>query len=77
VALHRAAVVDKDLVLAQKLNRELAPLANFLVEFGLSVACKAGLELIGRPCGAPRRPLLPLPAPAKKRLQSILAELGS
>lgn len=77
VALHRAAVVDKNLPLAQKLDHELAPLANFLVQFGLSVAVKSGLELMGRPAGAPRRPLLPLQPKDRDRLRSILGSLGA
>lgn len=76
VALHRAAVVDRDLPLAQRLSDELAPLANLLMQFGLSVAVKAGLRLLGRPVGAPRRPLLPLAADDEGRVADALAALG-
>ncbi|MGH3225909.1 MAG: dihydrodipicolinate synthase family protein, partial [Streptosporangiaceae bacterium] len=76
VALHGAAVIDRDLPLAQRLSSELAPLANLLMQFGLSVAVKAGLRLIGRPAGAPRRPLLPLAEDDERRLANALTALG-
>lgn len=76
VALHRAAVIDRDLPTAQRLSSELAPLAGLLMQFGLSVAVKAGLRLLGRPVGAPRRPLLPLAEDDERRLAGALTALG-
>lgn len=75
VALYRAVVVDRDLTEAQRLDRELAPLANLLVRFGLSVTVKAGLRLLGYPAGAPRPPLRPLPPDAEEQLSKVLSVL--
>lgn len=76
VALHRAAVIDHDLPVAQRLGSELGPLASLLMQFGLSVAVKAGLRLLGRAAGAPRRPLLPLAEDDEHRLADALTALG-
>lgn len=74
-ALFDAAVTRKDLEAAQRIHLELLPLAELLVDIGLSVAVKAGLEIIGRPAGAPRRPLLPLDVASRDRLWSVLSNL--
>jgi 4-hydroxy-tetrahydrodipicolinate synthase len=76
LALHRAAVVDHDLERASQLDSELAALASLLVDFGLAVAVKAALGLIGRSAGAPRRPLLPLDSAGEDRLAAVLTQLG-
>lgn len=75
VALYRAAVLDRDLAAAQQHDRALAPLANLLVRFGLSVTVKAGLKLLGHSAGGPRRPLLPLPEEAERELSEVLSTL--
>jgi 4-hydroxy-tetrahydrodipicolinate synthase len=72
VDLYKAAVLDKEFATAQKIHFEILPLANLLVELGLSVAVKAGLRILGRPAGAPRRPLLPLDNDAEARLRSTM-----
>lgn len=75
VALYQAIAVERDLAKAQRYDRELAPLANLLTKFGLSVTIKAGLKLLGHPAGAPRRPLLPLPSDAERELAKALSAL--
>ncbi len=77
VALYRAVAVDHDLAAAQRHDRALAPLANLLVRYGLSVTVKAGLKLLGHSAGAPRRPLLPLPKEAEQELSAVLSTLTS
>lgn len=76
VNLYETAVITHDLERARALHFELLPLANLLVELRLSVAVKAALRMMGRPVGAPRQPLLPLPADAEDRVRSALTSLG-
>jgi 4-hydroxy-tetrahydrodipicolinate synthase len=77
VALHRAAVIERDLAEAQKLSKELAPLANLLAGTNLSAAVKCGLRLIGRSVGAPRPPLQPLSEDDEARMRRALVALGA
>jgi 4-hydroxy-tetrahydrodipicolinate synthase len=52
-----------------------APLANltpFCVEHGLLRTLHAALDLMGKPVGAPRRPVLPLPPEERARLAALL-----
>lgn len=74
--LYNAAVVASDLKRAQELHYDLLPLPELLVELRLSVAVKAGLRLIGRPAGSPRKPLLNPSAADEERLREALAHLG-
>ncbi|HEU4361413.1 MAG TPA: dihydrodipicolinate synthase family protein [Mycobacterium sp.] len=58
---------------AQARYDDLKPLLEFIVTGGLATTVKAGLELLGFPAGAPRRPLLPLDEPGRARLSELLA----
>lgn len=51
----------------------LKPLLQFIVAGGLPTTVKAGLELLGRAAGDPRRPLLPLDSEGRDTLKGILA----
>ncbi|MGH3564115.1 MAG: dihydrodipicolinate synthase family protein, partial [Mycobacterium sp.] len=67
------AVRAGDLGKAQALYDDLKPLLEFIVAGGLATTVKAGLELLGVPAGAPRRPLLPLDEPGRVQLKQLLA----
>ncbi|MCP9960160.1 MULTISPECIES: dihydrodipicolinate synthase family protein [Streptomyces] len=62
---------------ADALLAEQLPFLRFIVEHGLPRSVKAGLALQGRPAGAPRPPLLPLPEQETERLRGLLRRLGS
>ncbi|MEZ0384845.1 dihydrodipicolinate synthase family protein [Mycobacterium sp. pW045] len=66
------AVVAGDLDAAQALYDDLKPLLTFIVAGGLATTVKAGLDLLGVPAGAPRRPLLPLEESGRAELRSLL-----
>lgn len=66
------AVTAGDLDAAQALYDDLKPLLTFIVAGGLATTVKAGLELLGVPAGAPRRPLLPLEESGRAELRSLL-----
>lgn len=66
------AVTAGDLDAAQALYDDLKPLLTFIVAGGLATTVKAGLELLGVPAGAPRRPLLPLDESGRAELRSLL-----
>lgn len=67
-----AAVRSGDLTRAAAIYDELAPLLRFIVAGGLPTTVKAGLELLGRGVGDPRRPLLPLDEAGRAELQALL-----
>lgn len=60
---------------AQRLYDGLKPLLEFIVAGGLATTVKAGLETLGVPAGAPRRPLLPLDEAGRDQLTAIMGEL--
>lgn len=66
------AVIAGDLDAAQALYDDLKPLLTFIVAGGLATTVKAGLDLLGVPAGAPRRPLLPLEESGRAELRSLL-----
>lgn len=68
-----AAVSGGDPATAQTLYDDLKPLLEFIVAGGLATTVKAGLELLGFPAGAPRRPLLALDDDGRARLRALLA----
>ncbi len=76
VELYQAAVVEKDFDKAQELYHRVLPLFDLFESSGQYVQlAKAGLQMLGRSIGEPRRPLLP-PEPALvDRLKSILDAL--
>lgn len=69
-----AAVRAGDTERARVIYDELAPLLRFIVAGGLPSTVKAGLELLGRGVGDPRRPLLPLDDAGRAELRGLLAE---
>ncbi|MFH8368430.1 dihydrodipicolinate synthase family protein [Streptomyces sp. NPDC018031] len=72
-----AAVREGTAERADALLAAQLPFLRFIVGHGLPRAVKAGLELLGRPAGPPRPPLLPLPAEETARLGELLDGLGS
>lgn len=72
--LHAAAVSGDD-ARADRLLAELLPFLQFIVQHGLPRTVKAGLDLLNRPAGPPRPPLLPLPPHETGQLQGLLTRL--
>lgn len=76
VQLYELAAVERDVENARKLYNELLPLFTMYETTGQYVQLtKAGLEMLGRPYGKPRRPLLPPTEEDKQRLEKILDSL--
>lgn len=76
VRLYELAAVQKDIQKARKLYFKLLPLLTMFETTGQYVQLtKAGLEILGRPYGNPRRPLLPPTDGDKQRLREILGTL--
>lgn len=67
------AVTAGQIDTAQALYDDLKPLLEFIVAGGLPTTVKAGLELLGVPAGAPRRPLLPLDDAGRAELRGLIA----
>lgn len=65
----RAAQADA----ARAIFEQLEPLLQFIVAGGLPTTVKAGLDLLDRGVGDPRRPLLPLDEKGREELRGILA----
>ncbi|MFE3074290.1 dihydrodipicolinate synthase family protein [Streptomyces sp. NPDC059247] len=65
-----------DIGRADAVLAELLPLLRFIVDRGLPRAVKNGLELLGRPAGAPRPPLAPLTGDDTELLASLLKDLA-
>jgi 4-hydroxy-tetrahydrodipicolinate synthase len=71
------AALSGDLETARRLQEEMARLTAVFGQFGtFPVAVKAALDLVGRPGGFPREPLLPLTAAQREGLRGALAALG-
>lgn len=61
---------------ARDLYFKLVPLFDMLESTGRYVQLvKAGLEMLGRPVGPPRRPLLPALEEERRQLEQILKSL--
>ncbi|HRY42506.1 MAG TPA: dihydrodipicolinate synthase family protein [Thermoanaerobaculia bacterium] len=72
----RQAFLSGRLEEARALHLRLLPMARAVTSrFGVP-GLKAALELLGRPAGSTRRPLLPLGPAAREELRSVLAEAG-
>ena len=65
-----------DLVGARELWRDLWAISDFLESVDYVAGIKAGLELLGRPVGPPRRPIQPLPAADREKFAGILKQAG-
>jgi len=76
VELYELASVEKDFEKARKLYFKLLPLFNMFETTGQYIQLtKAGLGILGRPYGIPRKPLLPPTDEHKQKLKEILAAL--
>jgi len=76
VELYELAVVKKDFEKARELYFKLLPLFTLFETTGQYIQLtKAGLQILGRPYGVPRKPLLPPTDEHKQRLREILATL--
>jgi 4-hydroxy-tetrahydrodipicolinate synthase len=77
VELYELGAVKKDIEKARELYFKLLPLFTLFETTGQYIQLsKAGLEILGRPFGIPRKPLLPPADEHKQRLKEILATLS-
>jgi 4-hydroxy-tetrahydrodipicolinate synthase len=77
VRLFQLAVEERDFDSARALYRRLLPLFDLFERSGQYVQLnKAALELLGRPLGDPRPPLLPASPELRLQLKEILAGLA-
>lgn len=76
VELYRAAVKQSDLHRAKQIGAQLQPLLQALVKHGLPRSVLAAMELIGRPAGFLRAPLLPVGQAERKEIADSLAHLN-
>jgi 4-hydroxy-tetrahydrodipicolinate synthase len=65
-----------DVPAARKLHETLSPLFNALFVTSNPIPLKAALEMVGRPCGDPRLPLVPATAEEKERVRRALEDAG-
>jgi len=66
-------VEQKDSQRAWELYKKLRPLFDLFENSGQYVAlAKAGLKMLGRPIGLPRKPLLPASSELQAKLKAIL-----
>ncbi len=73
VRLYRLMVEQKDAATAWDYYRRLRPLLDLFEESGQYVAlAKAGLDMLGRSVGRPRKPLLPPSEALKVQLKNLL-----
>lgn len=61
---------------ARKLHEELTPLFNALFITSNPIPVKTALEIVGRPVGPPRLPLVPATAEERARIQRALSDAG-
>lgn len=62
---------------ATEVERPLHRLIEFAMSKGLVRTCHEALSIMGRPAGAPRRPILPLSPADRARLSALIAESRS
>jgi 4-hydroxy-tetrahydrodipicolinate synthase len=65
-----------DIPAARKIHEELTPLFNALFITSNPIPVKTALELVGRPVGPPRLPLVPATAEERSRIEKALADAG-
>ncbi len=76
VELYELASVEKEFEKARELYFKLLPLFTMFETTGQYIQLtKAGLGILGRPYGIPRKPLLPPTDEHKQQLKEILATL--
>jgi 4-hydroxy-tetrahydrodipicolinate synthase len=65
-----------DVPAARKIHEALSPLYNALFITSNPIPVKAALEMLGRPAGPPRLPLVPATAEETQRVRTALEEAG-
>ena len=65
-----------DVPAARKIHEALSPLYNALFITSNPIPVKAALEMLGRPAGPPRLPLVPATAEETQRVRMALEEAG-
>jgi 4-hydroxy-tetrahydrodipicolinate synthase len=65
-----------DVPAARKLHEDLSPLFNALFVTSNPIPVKAALEMLGRPAGAPRLPLVPATDEERGRIRTALEVAG-
>jgi 4-hydroxy-tetrahydrodipicolinate synthase len=65
-----------DIPAARKVHQELSPLFAALFVTSNPIPVKTALELMGRPAGPPRLPLVSATADERERLRTVLEEAG-
>jgi 4-hydroxy-tetrahydrodipicolinate synthase len=65
-----------DVPAARKIHEDLSPLFNALFVTSNPIPLKAALEMVGRPCGQPRLPLVPANADERERVRKALEDAG-
>ena len=65
-----------DVPAARKIHESLSPLFNAFFVTSNPIPLKAALEMVGRPCGDPRLPLVPATAEEKDRVRRALEDAG-
>jgi 4-hydroxy-tetrahydrodipicolinate synthase len=65
-----------DIAAARKIHESLSPLYNALFVTSNPIPLKAALELVGRPAGVPRLPLVPATSEERERVRKALEDAG-
>jgi 4-hydroxy-tetrahydrodipicolinate synthase len=65
-----------DVAAARKIHETLSPLFNALFITSNPIPVKAALEMLGRPAGVPRLPLVPATAEERERVRKALEDAG-
>jgi 4-hydroxy-tetrahydrodipicolinate synthase len=71
-----ALIGDGDVPAARKIHEELAPVFKALFITSNPIPLKAALELLGRPAGPPRLPLVPATPGERETLRRALEDAG-
>jgi 4-hydroxy-tetrahydrodipicolinate synthase len=65
-----------DVPAARKIHESLSPLFNALFITSNPIPVKAALQMVGRPCGEPRLPLVPATNEERARIRKALEDAG-
>jgi 4-hydroxy-tetrahydrodipicolinate synthase len=65
-----------DVPAARKIHESLSPLFNALFVTSNPIPVKAALEMVGRPCGEARLPLVPATSEERERVRKALEDAG-
>jgi len=69
-------ILAGDIPAARKIHEELTPLFNALFITSNPIPVKTALDLVGRPVGPPRLPLVPATSDERARIGKALADAG-